>query len=175
MKTGNLCELCKVEASVYCSADSALLCWKCDHKVHHANFLVARHLRQILCSKCKSSSHNLCKASSEKPNHPMACSTFSSSSSSSSSSHCLSTSESSSNGVKPKRVCVTSTSSTVSHSEVSDANGLERTQCNLFKATQRFAIDQQKRLSFEEEQGVETMEEAKVALRKVFNMDFSDA
>ncbi|GMI89876.1 B-box domain protein 32, EMF1-Interacting Protein 6 [Hibiscus trionum] len=117
MKTGKLCELCKDEASVYCSADSAFLCWNCDHKVHRANFLVARHLRRILCSKCKSfsqSSHHLCKACySHKPNnHPMPSSTlsFSFSSSSSSSSGSLSTSESSSNDVKRKRVCVKSRS-----------------------------------------------------------------
>ncbi|KAL4308815.1 hypothetical protein GQ457_01G024600 [Hibiscus cannabinus] len=132
MKTGILCELCKEEASLYCSADSAFLCWNCDRKVHHANFLVARHVRRILCSKCKSfsqSSHHLCKAcSSENPNHPMPCSTLSfssSSSSSSSSSDCLSASESSSNDVKHKRVCVKSRSSTGSNSGVSDGNGLE--------------------------------------------------
>ncbi|KAK8572676.1 hypothetical protein V6N13_048251 [Hibiscus sabdariffa] len=141
MKTGNLCELCKEEASVYCSADSAFLCWNCDYKVHHANFLVSRHVRRILCTNCKSfcqsehlwgfqsqSSHHLCKAcSSEKPSDPMPCSALSSSSSSSSSSDsdCLSTSESSSNDSKPKRVCVKSRSSTGSHSGVSDTDGLE--------------------------------------------------
>ncbi|KAL4271506.1 hypothetical protein GQ457_13G018800 [Hibiscus cannabinus] len=140
MKTGNLCELCKEEASVYCSADSAFLCWNCDYKVHHANFLVSRHLRRILCTKCKSfcqsehlwglhsqSSHHLCKAccSSEKPSDPMPCSTLSFSSASSCDSDCLSTSESSSNDSKPKRVCVKSRSSTGSHSGVSDTDGLE--------------------------------------------------
>ncbi|KAK8506779.1 hypothetical protein V6N13_065900 [Hibiscus sabdariffa] len=127
MKIGILCELCKEEASVYCSADSAFLCWNCDHKVHHANFLVARHVRRILCSKCKSfsqSSHHLCKAcSSENPNDPMPCSTLSFSSSSSS--DCLSASESSSNDVKHKRECVKSRSSTGLNSGVSDGNGLE--------------------------------------------------
>ncbi|GMI78614.1 B-box domain protein 32, EMF1-Interacting Protein 6 [Hibiscus trionum] len=139
-KTGNLCELCKEEASVYCSADSAFLCWDCDHKVHRANFLVSRHVRRILCTECKSfcrsdsvwgfesqSSHHLCKAcSSEKPEDPLFCSTLSlSSAASCSSSDCLSTSESSSNGSKPKGVCLKSRSSTGSHSGVSDTDGLE--------------------------------------------------
>ncbi|XP_068643524.1 B-box zinc finger protein 32-like [Aristolochia californica] len=48
-----VCELCNGEASVYCISDSAFLCWDCDTTVHGANFLVARHGRQILCGRCK--------------------------------------------------------------------------------------------------------------------------
>lgn len=46
------CELCNQQASFYCPSDSAFLCRSCDVAVHGANFLVARHLRHILCSKC---------------------------------------------------------------------------------------------------------------------------
>ncbi|XP_042496935.1 B-box zinc finger protein 32 [Macadamia integrifolia] len=52
MKT-RVCELCDGEASVYCSSDSAFLCWDCDARVHGANFLVGRHVRRTVCSKCK--------------------------------------------------------------------------------------------------------------------------
>nr|GLL17873.1 B-box zinc finger protein 32-like [Ipomoea trifida] len=48
------CELCNGEAAVCCPSDSAFLCWSCDAKVHDANFLVARHIRNIICLKCKS-------------------------------------------------------------------------------------------------------------------------
>lgn len=45
-----LCQLCNGQAALYCSSDSAFLCLNCDAKVHGANFLVARHIRRILCS-----------------------------------------------------------------------------------------------------------------------------
>ncbi|XP_043712120.1 B-box zinc finger protein 32-like [Telopea speciosissima] len=48
-----VCELCNGEVSLYCSSDSAFLCWDCDARVHEANFLVARHVRRTVCSKCK--------------------------------------------------------------------------------------------------------------------------
>ncbi|KAK3000576.1 hypothetical protein RJ639_021986 [Escallonia herrerae] len=48
-----LCELCKGEATLHCASDSAFLCWECDATVHGANFLVARHVRSIVCFKCK--------------------------------------------------------------------------------------------------------------------------
>lgn len=48
------CELCKQPASLYCDPDSAFLCHSCDAAVHQANFLVARHLRHPLCSRCSS-------------------------------------------------------------------------------------------------------------------------
>lgn len=48
------CDLCiREEAALYCPSDSAYLCWNCDAKVHQVNFLVARHVRCPLCSKCK--------------------------------------------------------------------------------------------------------------------------
>ncbi|KAK7349084.1 hypothetical protein VNO77_06161 [Canavalia gladiata] len=49
---GKACELCNQQASLYCPSDSAFLCSNCDATVHRANFLVARHLRHLICSKC---------------------------------------------------------------------------------------------------------------------------
>ncbi|EPS66714.1 hypothetical protein M569_08063 [Genlisea aurea] len=48
------CELCKRRARLQCDADGASLCWDCDSKVHSANFLVARHSRNLLCCVCGS-------------------------------------------------------------------------------------------------------------------------
>ncbi|CAB4272002.1 unnamed protein product [Prunus armeniaca] len=48
-----VCELCDQEASLYCPSDSAFLCSRCDARVHQANFLVARHIRQSICYNCK--------------------------------------------------------------------------------------------------------------------------
>ncbi|KAL8088121.1 uncharacterized protein LOC141698526 [Apium graveolens] len=48
------CELCKGAARVFCESDQARLCWSCDAKVHSANFLVARHVRSLLCHSCHS-------------------------------------------------------------------------------------------------------------------------
>ncbi|XP_010533515.1 PREDICTED: zinc finger protein CONSTANS-LIKE 9 [Tarenaya hassleriana] len=47
------CELCGGVARMYCESDQASLCWDCDHKVHGANFLVAKHTRCLLCSSCQ--------------------------------------------------------------------------------------------------------------------------
>ncbi|KAH9323636.1 hypothetical protein KI387_018275, partial [Taxus chinensis] len=47
------CELCQLPARMYCESDNANLCWKCDGKVHAANFLVARHSRILLCQICQ--------------------------------------------------------------------------------------------------------------------------
>lgn len=49
---GLKCELCCNEAALHCEADSANLCYKCDANVHGVNFLVARHVRVVLCSGC---------------------------------------------------------------------------------------------------------------------------
>ncbi|GJS47343.1 B-box-type zinc finger [Tanacetum coccineum] len=48
------CELCNHAAEIYCSSDTASLCYTCDQKVHSANFLVAKHSRTLLCHKCHS-------------------------------------------------------------------------------------------------------------------------
>ncbi|KAJ9170133.1 hypothetical protein P3X46_018264 [Hevea brasiliensis] len=48
------CELCKLSARSYCESDEACLCWDCDARVHGANFLVARHTRNLLCQTCQS-------------------------------------------------------------------------------------------------------------------------
>ncbi|XP_059662580.1 zinc finger protein CONSTANS-LIKE 4-like [Cornus florida] len=48
------CELCRFPARMYCDADGASLCWGCDEKVHSANFLVAKHSRNLVCHVCQS-------------------------------------------------------------------------------------------------------------------------
>lgn len=48
-----ICELCSSKASLYCQADDAFLCGKCDSWVHGANFLAQRHIRCLLCSTCR--------------------------------------------------------------------------------------------------------------------------
>ncbi|KAJ6690735.1 hypothetical protein OIU85_006933 [Salix viminalis] len=48
------CELCQREACLYCDSDAAFLCFECDSDVHNANFVVARHLRRVICSACNS-------------------------------------------------------------------------------------------------------------------------
>ncbi|KAL8458858.1 hypothetical protein ACS0TY_036384 [Phlomoides rotata] len=52
MKARRLCELCPSAAAVFCPSDAAFLCWSCDAKIHEVNFLVARHIRQSICSTC---------------------------------------------------------------------------------------------------------------------------
>ncbi|CAA6672011.1 unnamed protein product [Spirodela intermedia] len=47
------CELCGMAARTRCESDEADLCWECDAEVHGANFLVARHLRSLLCRTCQ--------------------------------------------------------------------------------------------------------------------------
>ncbi|CAH8316885.1 unnamed protein product [Eruca vesicaria subsp. sativa] len=46
------CDLCGENAAVYCEADTAFLCRKCDRWVHSANFLARRHLRRVICTTC---------------------------------------------------------------------------------------------------------------------------
>ncbi|XP_022716018.1 zinc finger protein CONSTANS-LIKE 4-like isoform X2 [Durio zibethinus] len=48
------CELCNSLAKICCESDQAILCWDCDFSVHGANFLVAKHLRTLLCHLCQS-------------------------------------------------------------------------------------------------------------------------
>ncbi|XP_023512381.1 B-box domain protein 31-like [Cucurbita pepo subsp. pepo] len=52
-----MCELCDSRASLYCQADDAYLCRKCDKWVHGANFLALRHIRCILCNVCQKLTH----------------------------------------------------------------------------------------------------------------------
>ncbi|KAI8012039.1 B-box domain protein 31 [Camellia lanceoleosa] len=47
------CELCESQASLYCHADNAFLCRKCDKWVHGANFIAKRHIRCFLCNTCR--------------------------------------------------------------------------------------------------------------------------
>ncbi|KAI8007995.1 B-box domain protein 30 [Camellia lanceoleosa] len=51
------CALCKSRASLYCQADEAFLCRKCDKWVHGANFLAQRHIRSLLCNSCQGLTH----------------------------------------------------------------------------------------------------------------------
>ncbi|KAK9689032.1 hypothetical protein RND81_09G030100 [Saponaria officinalis] len=53
MKNKVKCELCEGVANMYCESDRASLCWRCDNKVHGANFLVAKHTRTVLCHHCQ--------------------------------------------------------------------------------------------------------------------------
>uniref|UniRef100_A0A5B7AGE1 Putative B-box zinc finger protein 32-like n=1 Tax=Davidia involucrata TaxID=16924 RepID=A0A5B7AGE1_DAVIN len=66
-----VCELCNGEAALYCPSDSAFLCWKCDSKVHAANFLVARHVRRTVCSKCKGVTNNRISGVGFQPVRPV--------------------------------------------------------------------------------------------------------
>ncbi|KAK2651842.1 hypothetical protein Ddye_011698 [Dipteronia dyeriana] len=94
------CELCGRQASIYCDSDSAFLCRSCDAAVHQANFLVARHLRYCLCSKCNSLAGSFVSdaaAGIESPKQPLCKSCAEETpeiSSSSSSSGCVSSTES---------------------------------------------------------------------------------
>ncbi|KAK3219116.1 hypothetical protein Dsin_013086 [Dipteronia sinensis] len=93
------CELCGLQASIYCDSDSAFLCRSCDAAVHQANFLVARHLRNSLCSKCNSLAGSFVSAAAagiESPKQPLckSCAEETQEISSSSSSDCVSSTES---------------------------------------------------------------------------------
>ncbi|KAI3929168.1 hypothetical protein MKX01_006404 [Papaver californicum] len=114
MTIARLCELCSGEAKLFCESDSAYLCLNCDSNVHEANFLVARHIRRTICSKCKEYDGNVISGIQFYPIFkPYTCSSCSSStslldshedidSSSSSSLDCVSAAESY-NQIKKKR------------------------------------------------------------------------
>ncbi|KAK9281470.1 hypothetical protein L1049_004391 [Liquidambar formosana] len=96
-----VCELCTGEAALFCASDSAFLCWDCDARVHEANFLVARHVRQTVCSKCKGFDGNRISGVGFGPSRPVCRSCFPESPddrldslSSSSASACVSSTES---------------------------------------------------------------------------------
>lgn len=122
------CELCHQEASLYCDSDSAFLCSTCDARVHEANFLVARHVRQTLCCKCQCLTGNFISGARSRSPLSHICQscfqekTFHSktiTTTSSSSSDCISSTESSAKKIesyhKVKRLNkISSSSSTVS-------------------------------------------------------------
>ncbi|KAI3834717.1 hypothetical protein MKX03_000326 [Papaver bracteatum] len=115
MAIKRLCELCNGEAKLYCESDSAYLCLSCDSNVHEANFLVARHIRRTICSKCKEYDGNIISGIQFYPIfEPYTCSSCSSStsllvshedidSSSSSSLDCVSAAESYNQNKKKKK------------------------------------------------------------------------
>ncbi|WOL13463.1 hypothetical protein Cni_G22233 [Canna indica] len=102
MKQRTACELCGGEAALFCEPDAAFLCWACDASVHAANFLVARHVRQVACAACHSLNDDRCVSGAAPPRArdlcascgPAPSSPSHSAAASSSSSSCLSTSES---------------------------------------------------------------------------------
>ncbi|CAA7018141.1 unnamed protein product [Microthlaspi erraticum] len=48
------CDTCRSTAStVYCHADSAYLCTRCDDQVHSANRVASRHKRVVICESCE--------------------------------------------------------------------------------------------------------------------------
>lgn len=59
-----LCDSCKSSmATLFCQADSAFLCVKCDSKIHAANKLASRHARVWVCEVCEQApAHVTCKA-----------------------------------------------------------------------------------------------------------------
>ncbi|KAL9462776.1 hypothetical protein AB3S75_000725 [Citrus x aurantiifolia] len=129
------CELCSQEAALHCASDEAFLCFDCDDRVHKANFLVARHVRQTLCSQCKSLTGKFISgersSSSLEPICPSCCS-----STTSTSSDCISSTESSAAekmGRERKRVRACSSS-------VSDISGEKAAAVADSKAEGIFAI-----------------------------------
>jgi B-box zinc finger len=77
-----ICDLCgEAVARVLCKSDEAALCWGCDAAVHGANFLVAKHVRALLCRMCLgptswmasgariSAAASLCRGCSEREEH----------------------------------------------------------------------------------------------------------
>ncbi|XP_057718041.1 zinc finger protein CONSTANS-LIKE 13 [Arachis stenosperma] len=51
--TPSPCDYCNSSRSVlYCRADSAKLCFKCDREVHSTNQLFSKHTRTLLCDSC---------------------------------------------------------------------------------------------------------------------------
>ena len=67
MKKVRACKLCSEEALLYCASDFAFLCFRCDAKVRQANYLVAHHVRQVLCFKCEAfSDHQISDAGNDR-------------------------------------------------------------------------------------------------------------
>ncbi|KAF8090194.1 hypothetical protein N665_0483s0032 [Sinapis alba] len=59
-----VCNTCRSAAcTVYCRADSAYLCTRCDAEVHAANLLASRHERVRVCESCeRAPAASFCKA-----------------------------------------------------------------------------------------------------------------
>ncbi|WVY91822.1 hypothetical protein V8G54_037336 [Vigna mungo] len=58
------CDVCeKHDASVFCTADEAVLCDGCDHRIHHANKLASKHQRFSLL---RPKQHPLCDVCQER-------------------------------------------------------------------------------------------------------------
>lgn len=48
------CDVCaSASAVVFCRNDTALLCSRCDAKIHGSNAMAARHVRVPLCELCE--------------------------------------------------------------------------------------------------------------------------
>ncbi|KOM49118.1 hypothetical protein LR48_Vigan07g282200 [Vigna angularis] len=58
------CDVCdKHDASIFCTADEAVLCDGCDHRIHHANKLASKHQRFSLL---RPRQHPLCDVCQER-------------------------------------------------------------------------------------------------------------
>ncbi|KAL6995761.1 hypothetical protein U1Q18_005897 [Sarracenia purpurea var. burkii] len=61
------CDVCNEdEASVFCTADEAVLCAACDHRVHHANKLAGKHHRFSLLRPSSPKHFPLCDICKER-------------------------------------------------------------------------------------------------------------
>ncbi|CAN0839853.1 B-box zinc finger protein 32 [Linum grandiflorum] len=74
-----VCELCSGLPDLYCSSDDAYLCFDCDSRVHATNFLVARHLRLIICRHCRSLTGNSFSGPGSHSQSPASCTSCTSS------------------------------------------------------------------------------------------------
>lgn len=55
------CDMChSARASIFCVADNARLCGRCDEQVHAVNELAARHVRSWLCDVCSDGPAAMC-------------------------------------------------------------------------------------------------------------------
>ncbi|XP_008799882.3 zinc finger protein CONSTANS-LIKE 13 isoform X1 [Phoenix dactylifera] len=54
------CDFCgEAKALVYCRADAARLCLRCDRQVHAANSVCSRHPRSLLCDTCRAAAASI--------------------------------------------------------------------------------------------------------------------
>ncbi|KAG8380260.1 hypothetical protein BUALT_Bualt07G0174700 [Buddleja alternifolia] len=136
------CELCNAEAAVYCTSDTAFLCWSCDLKIHDANFLVARHIRQSICSNCKNYTGDVISGVGFQPS-PATCQSCpaisaAAGSISSESSVCISSTTSPAKeysvGRKDSSRCIDSSSSSFATSQKSHQRTVKSTAVDYLKA-----------------------------------------